>query len=149
MKPFTFRLSRILALRTRSERERARDLGLALGAEEVRREELRDAVARLRRFGEQAAGAVGGVTTAGALRTVGLSVRAVAEELESAAESHRVAEATLANEAERFGEARRERRVVERLRDRREAAWNQDASRHEQTEIDRLARRRPGMEDAR
>ena len=148
MKPFTFRLERILALRARAERERARELGQALRDEESRREALREAVDRLRRCGEQAAGTEGAVTTAGTLRAIGLTVKAVADDLEAAADSHRAAEATLATEAERFGEARRDRRVVERLRERGEQAWQQDAARHEQKESDRLAQQRPAREDA-
>jgi flagellar FliJ protein len=148
MKPFTFRLERILALRARAERERARDLGEALRDEEARRTALREAVARLRRCGEQAQATAGEVTTAGALHAIGLTVKAVADDLEAAADSHRAAEAALTAETERFGEARRDRRVVERLRERREAAWDLDAARHEQKECDNLAQRRPGREDA-
>lgn len=149
MKPFIFRLQRILALRERAERERARELGHALRDEEARRQAVREAVTRLRRCGEQVSGAEGEVMTAGAMRVLGLTVKAAADELEAAADSHRAAEDTVAAESERFGQARMERRVVERLRERREAAWDEEASRHEQKEIDHLARRGPGREETR
>jgi flagellar export protein FliJ len=147
MRPFVFRLERLLALRGRSERERAGALGRALSDEQARREALRDTLTRMGRCGDQAAAAGAKVVTAGTLRALDLTIRALHAELEAAAESHRDAVDRVQGAAERFGEARRERRVVERLRERREAAWEQDASRDEQRECDTLAQRCRGTED--
>jgi flagellar FliJ protein len=143
---FFFRLERILQLRASKEKERARALGGALREEEARRKALEEAAARLDRCGEQIVEATGKTTTAGALRNLNLAVHAAAGEVEAAEDSHRAAEANVDTEREKFGEARTERRVVERLRERRQEAWSVETSRSEQREHDEAARhRRDGM----
>lgn len=144
MNAFVFRLERLLDLRRKAERERAKALGDAVRAEETRRQDLENAELELDRAGEQATGAVGGVTTAGTLSNLRLAVRAAADRLEEVAESHREAEQGRDQEQERFGAARKDRRVVERLREKREETWKREVDRSEQSDIDEVARRRGG-----
>lgn len=142
MKRFVFRLERLLQLRSRTERERAQELCRALHEEESRRSVLDEAAARLGRVGEQLAGTPEEVAAAGTLRNLGLTVEVAAGDMEAAAESHREALESVAAEQARYGEARRERRVVERLRENRKTVWDGDAVREEQKEHDGLARHR-------
>lgn len=139
---FFFRLERVLQLRSKAERERARALAQAMRDEEARRDALAEAAARLGRCGEQIADASGAGSRAGTLRNLGLTVAAAASEVEAAEVSHRAAVDVVEVEQQRFGEARKERRVVERLREQRETAFDQEVSREEQREIDSIAQHR-------
>jgi flagellar export protein FliJ len=141
MKNFVFRLERLFQLRARREREQARSLGQAMRDEQARRDALDEAARVLGRCGEQIA-AAGAVAPAGTLMNLGLTVEAAAKRVEAAAESHRSAAESVASERERFSAARKERRVVERLRERRKGAWQEGRVREEQREHDDLAGRR-------
>jgi flagellar export protein FliJ len=142
MKGFLFRLERVLHLRTRAERERAQALGHALRDEEARRVAREEAEDRLRRSGDQVAEASEGVTNAGTLRIMGLAVQAAAGQLEAATLSHVAAEDSVRQEQQRFGEARRDRRVLERLREQRKETWDRETARQEQKDHDSAARER-------
>jgi flagellar FliJ protein len=147
MKGFRFRLERVLELRHRLEKEHAQAVGRALREEEARRQALDAAAERLGRCGEQIAGAAGDLPTAGTLHNLGLALRAAADALANAEVRHRDAVASVEQEQERFGEARRERRVVERLREHEHERWAQESTRHEQSEADEVARQRHGREE--
>jgi flagellar export protein FliJ len=147
MKKFRFRLDRVLQLRARAERERARALGQALRDEEARRRSLEEAAARFDRCGEQIAEKSNGIVHAGTLRNLRLTVKAAADDVEAAVDEHKAAEASVQEEQERFGVARMERRIVERLREQRQEAWNIEASREEQGEIDGVALQRHAREE--
>jgi flagellar export protein FliJ len=150
VKRFVFRLQRLLQLRTDTERERARALGLARLLEAARREALDHAQRDFERAGEQAGGEPGSVFRAGELRNLALAVEAAAGRVDEADASHRAAEAEVSEEMERFGLARRERRVLERLREHREQHWVEERGREEQKDIDEVAgRRRPPLEGGR
>jgi len=139
---FVFRLERLLQLRSKAERERAQALGRAMRHEEAQRQALEEAAQRLDRCGEQISGVLGGVAPAGALTNLGLAVEAAARQVDSAADSHREAVGQTDEERERFGQARMERRVVERLKEKRQADWSLEASRTEQKEMDSVAHNR-------
>ena len=143
MKPFRFRLQRILDLREQHERERARSLGDAQSDEARQKARVEDAAARL----EDAASTVREKAAetpmpAGALRNLALTIEAAQRRLERAADDHRAAEASVEEERGKFHEARKDRRSVERLRERREETWKEEASRADQKEIDQIAARR-------
>ena len=61
-------------------------------------------------------------------------------QVEAAERSHRESLDRVRSEQERYGEAREERRVVERLREHRREAWGEDLKRDEQQDQDDLAR---------
>lgn len=142
MRRFRFPLQRVLQLREQLELERAAALGQAQREEQARREALDQAEERLDRTAEQMRDSAGTITTAGALRNLGLTVNAAQNHLEAAEDQHRAAEETMQAEEERFGEARKDRRVVERLRDRRHEAWTVETSREAQKDQDEIAARR-------
>ena len=146
MKSFVFRLERVLQLRAREERERARALGDAVQAEAARRAALRAAESQLGEVHEQMKELPGGALPAGVLQSLGLTLDAAQRQIEDAREAHEQALGSVDAEQGRYGTARRERRVVERLREIRLTAWRGDVSRREQQETDgdALRRHRPG-----
>ena len=144
MSAFIFRLERLLQLRSKAERERAQALGRALRHEEAQRQALEEAAERLDRCGDQIADVLGGVAPAGALTNLGLTVAAAGRRVDSAEDSHREALDQMHVERERFGQARMERRVVERLKEKRHADWSQETARVEQKETDSVAHNRHG-----
>ena len=150
MKPFRFALERLLKLRGIREREQARTLGDALRGERDQRALLQRADAGLARAGEQVDGAGSGPQPAGAVRNLRLPLQAAALAADQAARSHQESVESVAREQARFGAARRDKRVLEKLRERRRAGWTADRSREEQRETDGLnnARRRSDGEDA-
>jgi flagellar export protein FliJ len=142
MKGFVFRLERLLELRSTAERERAQALGQAMRKEESRRLALEEASERLGSCGDQIAGVLDDVAPAGALTNLRLAIEAAMRQVDSAALSHQAALDQMQQERELFSQARVERRVVERLREKRRAAWTEEASRVEQSEMDSVARNR-------
>ncbi|HVP13954.1 MAG TPA: flagellar export protein FliJ [Terriglobales bacterium] len=142
MKGFFFRLERILRLRSRAEREQTQVFGQALRAEQARREALEQAAARLERCEDQVSDALDSACPAGELRNLGLVMEAANRVVDSAARSHRDAVDRVQIEQDLLGRARMERRVVERLREKRHETWARETSREEQSEMDGVARGR-------
>jgi flagellar export protein FliJ len=141
MKRFTFGLERLLWLRSQFEKDEARALRLAKLEEEERRAALERAESRLGEFGAQIVDASERTATAGTLHVMGMTIQAAARDLDAAAESHRESVEGVAGAERRFDVKRQERRVVEKLRQHREAEWKEEESRVEQREMDGLARR--------
>ena len=140
MNRFVFRLARVLQLRVGVEKQRAQDLGRAIQEEQARREALARAEERLQRMGQQLAGSGADVAPAGTLHNLHLTVEAASSQVERATEAAAAAEKVVEVEQNRFGEARRDRKVLEQLRERRRTDWNQESSRQEQRELDEIAR---------
>jgi flagellar FliJ protein len=141
MRPFLFRLERLFRLRRSEEQESARALGRALRTEREHRESLDEAAGHLRRCSGQAAETPEETMSAGMLCNLALAVRAAANRAQIAANRHRFAEEAVHTERESLGQAQKNRRVLERLRERRHGEWSQEASRDEQHELDSQARR--------
>jgi flagellar export protein FliJ len=142
MKGFVFRLERLLQLRSTAERERAQALGQAMRKEEAQRQALDEASERLGSCGDQIAGVLDNVAPAGAITNLRLAIEAAMRQVDSAALSHQAALDQMQQERDLFSQARVERRVVERLREKRRAAWTEEVSRVEQSEQDSVARSR-------
>jgi flagellar export protein FliJ len=134
------RLDRLLHLRNMAERERARHLAEAIRSEERQREGRDAASALLERCGEQVAAAAGEVQSAGTLRQLGLAIWAAAREARRAEANHAASAEALQCEQEKFNEARKERRVVERYQERRREADNLEEVRQEQKMMDEIER---------
>ena len=142
MKPFRFALARLLWLRGIREREQARSLGEAMRGEQEQRDALTRAHEGLDRAGEQVDGATASVRPAGAVRNLRLTLQAAAIAADAAEESHRASLESVAREQTRFGAARTDKRVLEKLRDKRREGWQQDSTRQEQRESDDLSEAR-------
>lgn len=139
MKKFRFRLDRLLDLRSRKEREQAEVFGRALRDESASREALEQAQERLGTAREQAAPEPGRVTSAGVLNNLGLTVAAATSHADAAAASQDDAERALAAERARWEATQRDRRVIERLREKRFEDWTRELGQKEQQEMDGLA----------
>lgn len=142
MKPFRFALERLLRLRELRERDQAEQLGHALRAEREQRSAAERAARELVRAGQQVGGAPSVARPAGAVRNLGLTLQAAALAAAAAASAHHDTMVSVEQEQERFGEARKDRRVLEKLRDKRRAGWSEDTARAEQRESDGLTESR-------
>jgi len=141
MNPFVFRLERFLKLRVHAERERAESLGEAVKAEEETRREAEAKAARVDAIVERVQDDAGDVATAGALRNRGLVLEAAVNQAETAEDSHRDAKKATDAERELWNKARVERRMIERLRERRADEWAASAAKAEQNDTDEVAAR--------
>lgn len=150
MKPFRFALERLLRLRELYEREQAKTLGSALSVERDQRRSLARARLDLERVGEQVGGVPSTARPAGAVRNLGLTLQAAALAADAAAAAHDESVETVTREQERFGDKRKDRRVLERLRETRREGWSVESARAEQREADGLteARRHTRKEES-
>ncbi len=141
MKRFTFRMDRLLHVRSSVEQQQGRQLGEVLRAEDAERRELETAEATRERAKEQLQHLTTDVRRAGVL----VSLEHTVDILESRAGAARAAlnEATARVEMqrERYRHARQERRTLERLRKREYERWAVESVREEQKEIDEVAAR--------
>ena len=150
MKRFAFRLERLRELRVRAERDRAAALGAAMREEQEHRDALADAREALERTGDQAADAAGGgALAAGMLNNFGLARGAAEQRVDSVSRSLEAASARVDEERERWGEARRDLRVLEKLKEKRFDDWRVESSRAEQKETDEVARDHHGGKEDR
>lgn len=140
MKPFQFRLERLLRMRERHEQARASELGTARREAEQREAEAARAREHVAACGEQAAEALESSRSAGLLGLFGVVLRSALDRSESAEQAHDLALENVRERERHFGEARRDRRSLERLREQREDEHRGEASRAEQSHIDENAR---------
>jgi flagellar FliJ protein len=139
VKRFTFRLERLLQLRESEEKEKARSLGVALQAEETARAALDEGQARVDEARDQYTRIAGAPAQAGLLRNLELSVEQLSHQLALLREAHARCVTRVDEERALFEEARMAKRVIERLKDQRRAAWNVELARYEQSLSDETA----------
>ena len=142
MKRFAFRLERLLQLRESAERERARDLGIALRDEADRRADALAGEGRLAAARAQFAVTASGIAQAGTLQNLDLAIGALARESKVLADQHERSLDKLELERRQFEQARMARRVLERLREQRHEAWQDAYNRWEQAQSDEAAGQR-------
>jgi flagellar export protein FliJ len=142
MKPFNFRLQSLLHLREALEKMQGANLGHAEKVEGARRASAEESDTRLSEIEDQAIGSTDAPRAAGMWHAVGLSVEAARAQADQAAAELRAAEEKRAIELDRFTEARGARRVLEKLRERREADWEVEAGREERREMEEQVRNR-------
>lgn len=142
MKPFAFRLDRILRLRQDAERRQARRLG------EVTREEARlEAACReqaqhLEQLSRGAQPVPGQATFAGWIRVLSLVAHAAEQRLDETERSRAAARELVEAERQRLTAARAEHRSLARLRERQHDAWSEEERRAERKTMDEVASRR-------
>ncbi|MES1259346.1 MAG: flagellar FliJ family protein [Gemmatimonadota bacterium] len=138
MKRFTFRLERVLELRSAAERQQAGVVGEAASLESARRRATDASEAHLGTVHEQLSGT--GMIAAGMRCALGLSAVAAAHNVAAARDALAEA-ATQQHEAlERFAEMRTARMSIERLRERQSAEWSVAELRSDQADNDEVAR---------
>ncbi len=146
MKRFSFRLERLLQLRESAERERARELGVALRDEADRRADAMAGEERLAEARAQLFETSRGRAQAGTLQNLDLAICAMARESRALADQHERSLERLELERQQFEQARMARRVLERLREQRHEAWTDEYGRWEQAQMDETAgQRAPGQ----
>ena len=141
MSGFSSRLDRLISLRAREEGERARLLREALNrAEETGRvkQVAEDHLERCQ--GQVTDASTGSALPAGTLRTLRQAIDTAVRIVDAARTSDRTSQEKVEVTREEFGEARQERRVLERLRERAHDHWKEDATRREQSHCDEVAR---------
>ena len=143
MTRFRFRLDRVLDLRRRDEEARARELAFARHAEAARAREHERASEERARANAQFGDAQSSGLTAGSLANLDLTRTAAEGVLDGCEQRLSEARALTQAERERFGDARRDRRRVEKLRERKQAAWQVETARDERRTLDDIAGRCP------
>jgi flagellar export protein FliJ len=139
MKRFTFRLQRLLELRSAVERDQARSLAEARQAEAERLRHLRASQERLDSAAGQRISGPLDQATAGSLVNRDLALNRLAAEAAVADAEHTKSAAAAEQEQVKYSEAATARRAVEKLREQRLAAWNEEANRVDQHETDETA----------
>jgi flagellar export protein FliJ len=142
MKRFTFRLQHLLHLRESLEKMQGASLGHADRETGERRITAEESISQLGTAQDQVHETANDPVAAGMWHTLGLSVEAARIRAELDARDLREAEAARAVELDRFNEARAARRVLEKLRERREADWTVESGREERREHDEITRSR-------
>lgn len=143
MKRFAFRLERLRELRERAERERAALLGAAMREEHERQMALERARLELARAGEQAADmAASQPLAAGTLGNFDFTRDVAAGRVDAAADAVRTAGERVDEEREHYGVARRDLRIVEKLKEKRFEAWREQGAREERKEADDVGNHR-------
>lgn len=142
MKGFSFRLERVLQLRVVAEQAQAKRLSEARQLEAEKRLLAEGSVARVAEAIEQVAGTPDDLRTAGTLSNLRLTVEAARARAAAAGVEHGEAVVRLDSEISSFEESRQARRAIERLREQRLEAWQQQSDRAEQHAIDEVALRR-------
>jgi flagellar export protein FliJ len=145
MTRFRFSLQRILDLRASAERLQAMIMQRAAATEGERRVATEESAADLDRVHQQANDI--GAAPAGLWHAYELSAEAARARLEQDADALRDAEALRAEEQERFTDARKARRSLERLREKQVGEWSIAAARAEQADTDEVARQVTSTED--
>lgn len=142
MRPFSFRLDKVLDLRATEEREEARALGEAHRVADAEREVLEESATHRDAARDQVAKTRARDVRAGTLRNLAMAVDAADEQAVAAQSAHDSAVARVEEQRERLAAARGERCAIERLRSRRLAAWLGEMRKVEQRGHDEVAARR-------
>lgn len=135
---FTFRLQRVLEMRARHERDAAAALAAAQDAADQARHAA-DLLAAAR--AELAAGALGGGGGApvGALRTHAFLLDRMDERVAAASAAVRAAEGAVGAREDGLRAAFRDRRTLDRLRERHHDAWRAGAVAADRQQMDEIA----------
>ncbi len=136
---FKFRLQRVLELREQSEQARARAVRDATDhAEDARRRQ--EAIASLRTLQrETLTAAARGFITAGELQHLQFLIGALDDRLVRAADDVREAERVVADAQAALQRASRDRRVLDRLKDRHSERWTDATMQRDRTLMDEIA----------
>lgn len=141
---FRFRLQRVLDLRQKAEEEAARALAGAQAAEEAARAELAALEAQRDQLAQRGDAAAG--IPVGTLRTVGFLLGRMDERLDLAARQTVDAMHAVAQRQQALQAAFRERRTLDRLKERHQDEWTQAAAAADRQTMDDIALARFGQQ---
>ena len=136
---FKFRLQRILELREQAEQAKARELSSAQDAADAARS-IHEQLADLHRSSRAEVDAAHRTAPRiGHLTQLGLVLNALDQRLESAGESVRAADEVVQGAQQQLADAARDRRVLDRLKDRHAEQWRVDAAHKDRLGMDEVA----------
>lgn len=139
---FRFRLQRILELRERKQRDAASALANAqASADEAREEQARIEAAREALADATAPAPLPGMpgATVGSLRNLHFLLERLDNDLASAASATEAAEQHVAKREDELRTAFRERRTIDRLREKHQEAWRANESAADRQKMDEIA----------
>jgi flagellar FliJ protein len=149
---FRFRLQRVLELRAEAEQAKARALADARDAADAARRE-HDTIAELHQSSRaEVHAAHAQAPRVGHLRQLGLVLQSLEERLDSAAEVVQSADLVVSGAQSELESAARDRRVLDRLKERHADAWRAEEAHKDRLQMDeialaRFARNRDSKED--
>lgn len=136
---FKFRLQRILELREQAEQAKARALASAQDAAEAARRE-RDALADLHKSSRaELDAAQNAEPRIGHLQQLGFVLQSLDARLESAGDSVRAADEIVEGARKLLDDAARDRRVLDRLKDRHTDQWRIEEAHKDRVGMDEIA----------
>lgn len=142
MSRFKFRLQRLLDLRHKREQEAASAVGAARSASEAAAQRESELTARRDQTRQELLPAAGQTVRVGQLHEIAYLVRALDTHVADAQKASKAAEQVVHEKMEELGVAMRDRRVLDRLKDRRSEEWRAEDARQEREVMDAIARNR-------
>lgn len=136
---FKFRLQRILELKEKAEQAKAQQLGIAQDAADLARRD-RDTLSELHSTSRaEVDAAQRNAPRIGHLQQLGVVLQALDQRLETADESVRAADATVADAQKLLELAARDRRVLDRLKERHTDQWRVEEAHKDRLGMDEIA----------
>lgn len=136
---FKFRLQRILELREQAEQAKARELAAAQ-AEADRAQEARDILAAMRTDSRsQLESATVSTPRIGHLMQLGTAIDALDARIERASDDLKAAEIVVDEAKGRLEAAARDRRVLDRLKERHAEHWRAEEAQRDRLQMDEVA----------
>jgi flagellar FliJ protein len=136
---FRFRLQRVLELRAEAEQAKARALAEARSVADAARQH-HDAIAELHQSSRaEVHAAHAQEPRVGHLRQLGLVLQSLEERLDSAAEVVQNADGVVAGAQSELEMAARDRRVLDRLKERHAETWRADEAHKDRLQMDEIA----------
>lgn len=142
MTKFSFRLQRVLELREKKEQAAAAQAAAArtqADAAKAAREALETIRAAGRERMHEAHGRMTQLPSVGELRQMGVVLEALDTRVAQASTTHAAAEQTARAAQEQLAAAFRERRVLDRLKEKQQVAWQAEAIRQDLADMDGIA----------
>jgi len=142
MSRFKFRLQRLLDLRNKKEQEAASAVAMARSVAEAAVEREEDLATRRDATRQEMLPAEGQTVRVSHLHEVAFLVRALDDRVVDARKASEAAERSVQEKLGELGDAMRDRRVLDRLKDRRSEEWRHEDARQEREVMDAIARDR-------
>jgi flagellar FliJ protein len=141
---FRFRLQRVLELRAEHEQAKARELASAQDAADAAKR-AQDAIASLRASSRAEIDvAQGEQPRVGHLHQLGLVLQSIDARLERAGETVQSAETVVQEAQDALADAARDRRILDRLKDRHAEQWRAEEAARDRVSMDEVALARFG-----
>jgi len=141
---FRFRLQRVLDLRQEAEQAASRTLGIARDAADAARR-AQDELANVHESSREQIGATQQrEPRIGHLRQLGVALQSLETRLESAVEQVQAADGVVAEAQSKLELAARDRRVLDRLKERHLTVWRAEEAQKDRLQMDEIALARFG-----